>query len=212
MKNKTIMRKIALLFRGIRRIWRNLFYYITLCRVKWVLFLNQVKYGKRLHCNGIPYICVSPFEGSLVVGDDLTLNNGIRFNPIGFPQPCTLYVDANATLVIGDRVGISQASIICHHNIKIGNDVKIGGGVKIYDTDFHSLNPKDRLDRNLDISNKKKEGVIIGNNVLIGAGAFILKGVTIGDNSIIGAGSVVTKSIPSNQIWGGNPAELIRKI
>jgi acetyltransferase-like isoleucine patch superfamily enzyme len=39
-----------------------------------------------------------------------------------------------------------------------------------------------------------------------------LKEVTIGDNSIIGAGSVVTKSIPSNQIWGGNPAELIRKI
>jgi acetyltransferase-like isoleucine patch superfamily enzyme len=34
--------------------------------------------------------------------------------------------------------------------------------------------------------------------------------VTIGENAIVGAGSVVTKSIPSNEIWAGNPAKRIR--
>ena len=51
--------------------------------------------------------------------------------------------------------------------------------------------------------------VTIGNNVFIGTNAIILKGVTIGDNAIVGAGSVVTRDIPSNEVWGGNPAKKI---
>ena len=54
--------------------------------------------------------------------------------------------------------------------------------------------------------------VHIKENVFIGAHSIILKGVVIGENSIIGAGSVVTKSIPSNQIWAGNPAKYIRNV
>jgi acetyltransferase-like isoleucine patch superfamily enzyme len=40
----------------------------------------------------------------------------------------------------------------------------------------------------------------------------ILGNVTIGDGSIVGAGSVVTKSIPSAQIWAGNPAKKFRNL
>lgn len=39
--------------------------------------------------------------------------------------------------------------------------------------------------------------------------SIILSGVNIGNNVIIGAGSVVTKDIPSNSVYGGNPAKLI---
>jgi len=38
----------------------------------------------------------------------------------------------------------------------------------------------------------------------------ILGNVTIGEGSLVGAGSVVTKNIPSNQIWEGNPAKMIK--
>lgn len=51
--------------------------------------------------------------------------------------------------------------------------------------------------------------ISIGNNVFIGEGAMILRNVTIGDNSIVAAGSVVTKNIPSNMVYGGNPAHFI---
>ena len=34
----------------------------------------------------------------------------------------------------------------------------------------------------------------------------------MGKNAVVAAGSVVSKSIPDNEIWGGNPAKLIRKI
>lgn len=109
-------------------------------------------------------------------------------------------------------MGISQAALICHQSITIGNNVKIGGGVMIYDTDFHSLDSNVRKDANLDLLSKVKQPVIIANNVFIGARSIVLKGVSIGENSIVGAGSVVTKSIPANQIWAGNPAKFIRNL
>ena len=51
--------------------------------------------------------------------------------------------------------------------------------------------------------------IIIKDNCFIGYGTTILPGVCIGPNSIVGAGSLVTKSIPSNEVWGGNPARFI---
>jgi acetyltransferase-like isoleucine patch superfamily enzyme len=50
----------------------------------------------------------------------------------------------------------------------------------------------------------------IGENCLIGIGAFIMPGIKIGDQVIVGAGSVVTKDVPSNCIVGGNPAKIIK--
>lgn len=50
----------------------------------------------------------------------------------------------------------------------------------------------------------------IGNDVWIGDNVMIKAGVTIGDGVVIGMGSIVTRDIPSYQIWGGNPARLIK--
>ena len=139
------------------------------------------------------------------------MNNGVRGNPIGCYQRCTFFVAPGAELNIGDNVGLSQAALVCHLRIDIGNDVKIGGGVCIYDTDFHSLDPELRKSGD-DIRHKAKKPVIIHDNVFIGAHSIILKGVEIGENSIVGAGSVVTKPIPASEVWAGNPARFIRKI
>lgn len=52
--------------------------------------------------------------------------------------------------------------------------------------------------------------VKIGKRCWIGANTIILPGVIIGDNVVIGAGSVVTKDIPSNVIAVGSPARIIK--
>lgn len=52
--------------------------------------------------------------------------------------------------------------------------------------------------------------VIIGNDVWIGASAFITSGVTIGDGAVIAGHAVVTKDVPPYAIVGGNPARVIR--
>jgi len=52
---------------------------------------------------------------------------------------------------------------------------------------------------------------IIGERCFIAVGAIILPGVVIGNEVIVGAGAVVTKSVPSNVIVAGNPARIIRE-
>lgn len=182
---------------------------ISLVATKIVFNGNTVSYSS-FNTNGIPYVMVAR-GGKFSIGKNFAMNNGIKGNPIGCYERCTFFVDRGAVLTIGDNVGMSQAALICHKSITIGNNVKIGGGVCIYDTDFHSLDPVIRRSSE-DLKNRVEKPVVIGNDVFIGAKSIILKGVTIGENSVIGAGSVVTKSVPANQIWAGNPARFIRNI
>lgn len=171
---------------------------------------NGVQY-KNYHTGGIPYVMVARKAKGFTIGNNFYMNNNNACNPIGVNSPCTFFVDNGCSLTIGDNVGISQTALIAHADITIGDDVKIGGGTCIYTTDFHSLDASIRSSEE-DTKHKKTAPVVVGNNVFIGAHCIILKGVTIGENSVVGAGSVVTKSIPSNEIWGGNPAKLIRRL
>ena len=58
---------------------------------------------------------------------------------------------------------------------------------------------------------RSRGDVVIGNDVWIGTNATILSGVTIGDGAVIAANATVVKDIGPYEIWGGNPATLIRK-
>ena len=184
-------------------IWNKMCTYI-------IFICNNVKH-RNFRTGGIPYIMVERNSKGISIGENFAMNNGIKYNPIGIPQPCSLVVYIGGSIKIGNNVGISQTALVAHNDITIGDNVKIGGGCCIYTSDFHSLDPKIRRTKE-DCKNRKTAPVHIGNDVFIGAHSIILKGVSIGDNSIIGAGSVVTKSIPENQIWAGNPAIFIRNI
>ena len=52
-------------------------------------------------------------------------------------------------------------------------------------------------------------GVVIGETVMIGAGAKVLGSVTIGNNCKIGAGSVVLKDVPDNATVVGVPGRIV---
>lgn len=175
----------------------------------WIMKGNNIQFCQ-YKTNGVPYIMIAR-GGKCYIGKNFIMNNGVKGNPIGCYQKCTIFVDREGELVIGDNVRISQTALICTKKITIENCVKIGGGVCIYDTDFHSLDPILRNSAE-DIKFRKTKAILIKENAFIGAHSIILKGVTIGKNSIVGAGSVVTKSIPDNQIWAGNPARFIKNI
>lgn len=64
----------------------------------------------------------------------------------------------------------------------------------------------------MDLGYTMDERPLIGDNVTLGSGAKILGGITIGNNVIVGANAVVVKSIPDNVVVGGVPAKVIREI
>lgn len=118
-------KRIAFFLRCVRRMFRILGEDYDAFRLKLMLFINHVEY-KDIHSNGLPYFCVG-LTGTCRIGRNFSMNNGLRFNPIGFPLPCTVYVGEGAMLSIGDNVGMSQSSIICHYAVEIQDNVKFGG-------------------------------------------------------------------------------------
>ena len=93
--------------------------------------------------------------------------------------------------------------------ITIEDDVMIGSGVHIYVSN-HKYTLKD--ENIIDQGSYDAEDVLLREGCWIGANSIILAGVIIGKNTVIGAGSVVTKSVPSNGVYAGNPAKLIKMI
>src|SRR5699024_7416904 len=54
--------------------------------------------------------------------------------------------------------------------------------------------------------------ISVGDDVWIGGNCTIIAGVHIGNNVIVGAGAVVVKDVPDNCVVGGVPAKIIKKL
>lgn len=142
------------------------------------------------------------------IGKNFIAQADIRWNSFGIIQPNVLNVRTpGAQIIIGDNVGISGSTISASRSIVIGNNVLIGSGCVICDSDAHPIHPKDRNDN----KRTKSIPIKIEDDVFIGARCLILKGVTIGKGSVIGAGSVVTHDVMPMSIYAGNPAKFIKK-
>lgn len=127
-------------------------------------------------------------------------------------EECVMYLDEADNLCERERLVIGK---FC--SIATGATFMMGG------TQGHNYNwiatyPLDFLDDDFDgyqlvppKGHQNKGDTIIGNDVWIGAEAMIMPGIQIADGAVIGARSLVTKNIGPYEIWGGNPAKLIKK-
>lgn len=68
-----------------------------------------------------------------------------------------------------------------------------------------------RLDIPITLQGSTSHGVVIEDDVWVGANAVITDGVRIGSGSIVGAGAVVTKDVEPYTIVAGVPARLLRR-
>ena len=200
---------IVLFFKGFRLVKAKFLKPIDWFMSYFIFYVNGVEFSS-FNNHGWPRVNVGR-GGKCLIGKGFKSNNREMSNPIGRFNRCSIIVGNKGILLIGKNVGMSSTAIVCNQHIEIGDNVNIGGNVAIYDTDFHSLNPQDRLVRSVDIAGTITKPIMIGNNAFIGAHSTILKGVNIGNNAIIGACSVVTKDVPANEIWAGNPAKFIKK-
>lgn len=168
---------------------------------------NNVEYKENIKINGI--VSISN-QGKISFGNNLRINSGIKYNPIGGNTKLSIHIGKDAKLTIGNNCAMSNVAFCCKKEINIKNNVYIGGDCRIYDTDFHSIKLENRIQSNdPDI---RTERVVIEDGAFIGASCIILKGVRIGQNSVIGAGSVIARDVPPNQVWAGNPAKYIKNI
>ncbi len=108
-------------------------------------------------------------------------------------------IEISNTAEIGPGLAIPHGQcVVIGGNCIIGKNATIQQGVTI--------------GANIDKERDGRRYPIIGDNVLIGAGAKILGPVKIDDNVIIGANAVVLKDIPMNSVAVGIPAAVIKTV
>src|SRR3954470_20135741 len=134
---------------------------------------------------------------------------------------CSFAIGVNGQCTVGDFTLLNGALIMAEERIDIGSHCLISWNVGIADSDFHPLEPAQRVIDAQALAPFFKDRpprpklatarVKIGDNVWIGMNAVILKGVTIGENSVVAAGAVVTKSVAPNVVVAGNPAVVVKQ-
>src|SRR5215210_7419554 len=147
----------------------------------------------------------------VVLGNHVSCYAGVSFS-----------IGENASCKVGDFTLLNGALIMAEERIEIGSHCLISWNVGIADSDFHPLEPAQRLVDSEALAPFYKDRptrpklrtapVVIGDNVWIGMNAIVLKGVSIGENSVVAAGSVVSKDVPSNVVVAGNPAITVKRL
>ncbi len=199
----SFLKTLVLGGRRVRHAWESMWnrIWFALYRVEYAGGFGEV--------NGILTIRRST-AGSISIGSGLRANSGKAYNIIDSGAARTvLRTIGSGRIAIGERAGISNSAIVSAVSVTIGDDVMIGGGCRIWDTDFH---PVDFDERRASSENGGAcAPIVIEDGAFIGASSIILKGVTIGKRAVIGAGSVVTKDVPAGEVWAGAPARRIRE-
>lgn len=109
---------------------------------------------------------------------------------------CSLEIDYRVK--IGNNFNIYHGFGVVVGGGKIGNNVHINQGVTI--------------GGNWGKIKGEQNSPEIGDNVWIMSGAKVLGPIKVGNNVLIGANAVVIKDVPDNVVVGGVPAKIIREI
>ena len=132
-----------------------------------------------------------------------------------------LALGKRARVSIGDHVFAAGLIILAEQEIRIGQRVMFSFNVVIADTDFHPLDPAQRMLDAIAVSPLPGERarpvietaeVVIADDVWIGPNVTILKGVTVGAGAFIEPGSLVTRDVPARARVLGNPAQIIGEV
>ncbi len=146
-------------------------------------------------------------EPGLLIGEHCTMD-GVHFA-----------IGRDGLVTIGSYCYFTNATLLCEMELQIGHYVVIGWNASIADTDFHPIEPAERIADAIACSPLgqgqprppiARRPVIIEDDVWIGPNATILKGVRIGCGAWIEPGALVTRDVPPGGRALGNPAEIVR--
>lgn len=139
------------------------------------------------------------------IGDECVIREGARLETVQRPG------EGPGTLRIGRGTTIEQnVHIVACGDVLIGDDVCLSSNVVILDTEHPTALslPGNRVRRLV----PGPTYVTIGDRVLVGTGATILRNVSVGAGAVIGAGAVVVRDVPPGAIVAGVPARVLRML
>ncbi len=192
---------------AIDRIFCKIIGWWSCVRSPLLCWLWGVRFGSGVYFYGRTYI--RTHGSGIEIGNNVVFNSFRRANMVGLINPTILENRGGGVITIGNDCGFSSVVVNSKSSVTIGNNVLCGGNVRIFDHDFHSIEPDYRRTVQ-DNEHIRTRPVVVEDDVFIGTNAIILKGTRIGARSIIAAGSVVFGlEIPPDSMVKGNPAQIV---
>lgn len=162
--------------------------------------------------------------------DHIQLDQGVYLDQHVYLHACPngIKIGCNSYVMYGTVLHVYNFRNLPRSGIWIGQDSLIGeynvirgqGGVTIGDRVYTS--PLVQLlavnhvyqdpSRSFVEQGITAEGIVIEDDVWIGAGAIVTDGVRVGQGAVIAAGAVVTKDVPPHTLVAGVPARVIKSI
>jgi len=184
---------------------RNLFYPLLFRNVG-----KGVSFGRGItirHPNRIT------IEDNVVIDDFCVLdakgldNNGIYISEGTFIGRSSIIYCKNGDIILGRNVNISFNSMVFS-----GSRVSLGENVILASFVYIIGGGHDYSRTDIPVSDQEKPslGIEVGKNCWLGAGVKVFDGVKIGQDTIVGAGAVVVKDIPEFSIAAGVPARVAK--
>lgn len=187
---------------------------------------------------GVLYRAIMKMDGLAAIennvrlrfADHIRLGQGVYLDSNSYLHACP------AGIEIGDETIVMHGAVLHVYNfrgmpqsgIKIGKQSLIGeysvirgqGGVtigdRVYTSPFTQIiavnHVFDDPQRPFTEQGITAEGIVIEDDVWLGASVVVTDGVRIGKGAVVAAGAVVTKDVPPHTVVGGVPAKVIKEI
>ena len=171
-------------------------------------------------------------EAKKMAEEDIQINKTMgKYGSVLFDNNDTIMTHCNAgalaTVAYGTALGVIRATRESGKNIKViateTRPVQQGSRLTAFELKHDgfdvSLIPDTAVGYSM--ANGLVDKVVVGADRIvrtghvfnkIGTHSTIMPNVTVGENSTVAAYSFVTKNIPDNEMWGGIPAKLMKKL
>jgi acetyltransferase-like isoleucine patch superfamily enzyme len=125
------------------------------------------------------------------------------FDPAGTYSFRNITVGHDVNLGLKPIIYAEMSEVVIGNKVMFGPEVVVvGGGHNVHVVGNFMVDVKEK-------TGNEDLGVVIGDDVWVGARALILRGVDVGRGSIVGAGAIVTKSVPPYAVVAGSPAHVV---
>lgn len=171
----------------------------TIGAILWPVWL-RLRYGENIRIAlsarvSRSAVILAQYGGQVEIGDGCEIEEFALIKSYG------------GSIEIGEGCFVGPGCILYGHGgLRVGRYVKMAGQCVVIPSNHRF----DDIDQPIFLQGEDSRGVVIEDDVWLGAGVRVLDGVTIGRGSVIGAGAVVTRSTEPYGVYVGVPATKIR--
>ncbi len=164
-------------------------------------FASNIKLGHGVYLDQGAYLHATP--NGIEIGDETIVMHGAILHVYNFRHM------PHSGIKIGKNSLVGEYSVIRGQGgVTIGDRVYTSPFTQIIAVNHVFDDPK----RPFVEQGITAEGIVIDDDVWLGAGAVITDGVRVGRGAVVAAGAVVTKDVPPHTVVGGVPARILKTI